>query len=73
MFRNHLIFRRLAILSQCSSKELKGGEGTMVKAKKLATVVLTFALLGSLAGCIWVDRGGYYRRGGDYCRYNYCR
>jgi hypothetical protein len=45
----------------------------MLKAKKLATALLTFALLGSLAGCIWVDRGGYYRRGGDYCRYNYCR
>ncbi|HEY1269610.1 MAG TPA: hypothetical protein VGH16_20295 [Candidatus Binatia bacterium] len=48
----------------------------MAKAKKLATALLTFALLGSLAGCIWVDRGGYrggyYGRGG-YCRYSYCR
>ena len=44
----------------------------MAKAKKLATAIFTFVLLGSLAGCIWVDRGGYYGHG-DYCRYRYCR
>jgi hypothetical protein len=45
----------------------------MAKAKKLATAIFTFVLLGSLAGCIWVDRGGYYGGRGDYCRYHYCR
>lgn len=48
----------------------------MAKAKKLANAVLAVVLLGSLAGCIWVDRGGYrggYYGRGDYCRYNYCR
>ena len=46
----------------------------MTKAKKLATAIFTVMLFGSLAGCIWVDRGGrgYYGRG-DYCRYHYCR
>ena len=44
----------------------------MAKAKKLATAIFTVMLMGSLAGCIWVDRGGYYGRG-DYCRYHYCR
>jgi hypothetical protein len=47
----------------------------MTKAKKLAKAVLTVVLLGSLAGCIWVDRGGrgYYGGSSDYCRYHYCR
>ncbi len=44
----------------------------MTKAKRLANAVLAVILLGSLAGCIWVDRGGYYGHGG-YCRYHYCR
>jgi hypothetical protein len=44
----------------------------MAKAKKLMMAIVTTLLMGSLAGCIWVDRGGYYGNG-DYCRYHYCR
>jgi hypothetical protein len=44
----------------------------MMKTKKLMMAVVTAVLMGSLAGCIWVDRGGYYGHS-DYCRYHYCR
>jgi len=42
----------------------------MNKAKRLVTAALVMLFLGSLAGCILVDRGGgYHRNYGD--RYPY--
>jgi|tagenome__1003787_1003787.scaffolds.fasta_scaffold18466709_2 hypothetical protein len=45
----------------------------MEKAKKLITAALMVTLLGSLAGCIVVDRGRGYSSRDGYCRDRYCR